>query len=161
MSTWPEVELSTSTSLTVTDGHLRLPQTPLRSVVPLPLLSQTMGFFKRLLSAGSRKNKNKSSAKEETKDLRRYHSQTLPVLFEAESEATANRLLRTASSRLGTVHCSSGDEPLPPLPNRERILSLPCFGFFFFLLRHPLFKAHPEVDDEVETRSLPFLPNRR
>src|SRR5882762_10220692 len=104
-----------------------------------------MGFFKRLLSAGSRKNKNKSSAKEETKDLRRYHSQTLPVLSEADPEATANRLLRTASSRLGAMRYSAGDEPVPPLPNRECMLPLCCV-----LLRHPPRKAHPEVDGVAE-----------
>ena len=78
-----------------------------------------MGFFKRLLSAGSKKTKKKLDAKEDVHDLRRYHSQTLPVLSEAESEATANRLLRTASSRLGAMRYSAGDEPAPPLPNRE------------------------------------------
>lgn len=95
-----------------------------------------MGFFKRLLSAGSKRNKKKSSAKEEVPDLRRYHSQTLPVLSEVESEAAANRLLRTASSRLGAMRYGTGDEPLPPLPN-----------------------PHPEADEKAETRSLPFLPN--
>lgn len=115
-----------------------------------------MGFFKRLLSAGSKRNKKKSSAKEETKDLRRYHSQALPILAEAESEAAANQLLRSASSRLGAMRSRTGDEPLPPLPNREFMPLLCCI-----LLRHPHRKAHPEVDEEAETRSLPFLPNRR
>ncbi|KAF9784936.1 hypothetical protein BJ322DRAFT_1099973 [Thelephora terrestris] len=83
-----------------------------------------MGFFKRLLSAGSKKNKKKSSAKEEARDLRRYHSQTLPTLSESESEAAANRLLRTASSRLGAMRYSTGDEPLPSLPNRSSALEI-------------------------------------
>ena len=115
-----------------------------------------MGFLKRLLSAGSKRSKKRSSAKEEPQDLRRYHSQTLPVLSEVESEAAANRLLRSASSRLGAMYQSAGDDPLPPLPNRECTLSLSRV-----LLRSPLRKAHPEVDDEAETRSLPFLPNRK
>ena len=51
--------------------------------------------------------------------MQRYHSQTLPVLMEVDSEAAANRLLRSASSRLGAMHSSAGDDPLPPLPNRE------------------------------------------
>jgi hypothetical protein len=115
-----------------------------------------MGFFKRLLSAGSRKNKKISTAKEEAQELRRYQSLTLTVLSEAESEAAADRLLRTASSRLGTMRYSAGDEPLPPLPNRE--LASPLF---LVLLRHPPREAHPEVEEEAKTHSLPFLPNRR
>lgn len=116
-----------------------------------------MGFFKRLLSAGSKRSKKSSSAKGETQDLRRRHSQTLSVLSEVESEAAANRLLRSASSRLGVLCNSAGDEPLPPLPNRERTPSLCCT-----LLTRPPCKAHPEVnDDEADTRSLPFLPNRK
>lgn len=115
-----------------------------------------MGFFKRLLSAGSKRNKKKSSAKEEAQDLRRYHSQTLPVLSEAESEAAADRLLRTASSRLGAMRYGTGDEPLPTLPNRK------CMPPHRHVLLRPLpCKAHPEVDEKAETRSLPFLPNRR
>jgi hypothetical protein len=116
-----------------------------------------MGFFKRLLSAGSKKNKKISSAKEEAQEMRRYHSLTLPVLLEADSEAAANRLLRTASSRLGAMRYSAGDEPLPPLPNREFASPLCCF----VLLRRPPRKAHPEVEEEAKTRTLPFLPNRR
>ena len=115
-----------------------------------------MGFLKRLLSAGSKRSKKKSSAMEETKDLRPYHSQTLPVLSEVESEAAANRLLRSASSRLGAMCYTASDDPLPPLPNRKCTPSL-CH----VLLRSPPRKAHPEVDDEAETRSLPFLPNRK
>jgi len=116
-----------------------------------------MGFLKRLLSAGSKRSKKRSSAKaEETKDLRRYHSQTLPVLSEVESEAAANRLLRSASSRLGAMCYSTADDQLPPLPNRKQTLTPSCV-----LLRNPPCKAHPEVDDEAETRSLPFLPNRK
>lgn len=115
-----------------------------------------MGFFKRLLSAGSKKNKKKPSAKEEAQDLRRYHSQTLPVLSEAESEAAADRLLRTASSRLGAMRYTTGDEPLPNLPNR--MCTPPVCRVF---LRQFPCKAHPEVDEKAETRSLPFLPNRR
>lgn len=116
-----------------------------------------MGFFKRLFSGGSKKSKKRSSAKEETQDLRRYHSQTLSVLSEVESEVTANRLLRSASSRIGVMYHSTGDEPLPPLPNRECTLPL-CRTF----LRRPPRIAHPEInDDEAETRSLPFLPNRK
>lgn len=87
-----------------------------------------MGFLKRLLSGGSKRSKKRSSAKEETQDLRRYHSQTLPVLLEVESEAAANRLLRSASSRLGAMHNNAGDDPLPPLPNRECI---PLFAAFY------------------------------
>ena len=114
-----------------------------------------MGFLKRLLSAGSKRSKKKSSAKE-IQDLRRCHSQTLPVLLEVDSEAAANRLLRSASSKLGAMCYSAVDDPLPPLPNRE------CTPFVYHtLLRNPPCKAHPEVDDEVETRSLPFLPNRK
>ena len=113
-----------------------------------------MGFLKRLLS---KRSKKRSSAKaEETQDLRRYHSQTLPVLSEVESEAAANRLLRSASSRLGAMCYSVGDDQLPPLPNRKYTLPL-CR----VLLRSPPCKAHPEIDDEAETRSLPFLPNRK
>jgi len=116
-----------------------------------------MGFFKRLLSAGSKRSKKRSSPKEETRDLQPYHSQTLPVLSEVESEAAANRLLRSASSRLGAMHYSTGDEPLPPLPNRECMPS----SHSRILLKNPSCEAHPEVDEEAETRSLPFLPNRR
>ena len=87
-----------------------------------------MGFLKRLLSAGSKRSKKKSSAKEKAQDLRRYQSQTLPVLSEVESEAAANRLLRSASSRLGAMCYSVGDDPLPPLPNRECAPS-PCRVF--------------------------------
>ena len=116
-----------------------------------------MGFFKRLLSAGSKKNKKRPSAKEETQDLRHYRSQTLPAWSEVESETAANRLLRSASSRLGAMHPSAGDEPLPPLPNREQTPSLCCVS----LMGSP-YQAHPEFDeDEAETRSLPFLPNRK
>ena len=78
-----------------------------------------MGFFKRLLSAGSKKSKKGSSVKKEAQDLRRYESQPLPVLSEVDSEAAANRLLRSASSRLGAMRYNAGDDPLPPLPNRE------------------------------------------
>lgn len=114
-----------------------------------------MGFFKRLLSVRSKRNKKRSSAKEDARDLRQSRSQTLPALFEVESEVTANRLLRSASSRLGTMRRSAGDDPLPPLPNRE------CTPSYCRIpLRNPLCEAHPEVDDEAETRSLPFLPNR-
>lgn len=116
-----------------------------------------MGFLKRLLSAGSRRSKKKSSAKEEIQDLQPYRSQTLPVVLEVESEAAANRLLRSASSRLGAMHSSAGDDPLPPLPNRKCTPLLRRFS-----LRNSC-KAHPEaeVEDEAETRSLPFLPNRK
>ena len=83
-----------------------------------------MGFFKRLLSSRSKKSKKASSTKE-ARDLRRFESQPLPVLSEVESEAAANRLLRSASSRLGAIHYNTGDDPLPPLPNRECTLPLP------------------------------------
>ena len=115
-----------------------------------------MGFFKRLLSGGSKRSKKKSSAKEETQDLRRYQSQTLPVLTEVETEVAANRLLRSASSRLGAMHGGASDDPLPALPNRKCTPShcrIP--------LRSPPCEAHPEVDEKAETRSLPVLPNRK
>jgi len=116
-----------------------------------------MGFFRRLLSGGSKRSKKGSSAEKETQDLRRYESQPLPVLSEVESEAAANRLLRSASSRLGAMRYNAGDDPLPPLPNRECTPFPRCM-----LLIGPPCKAHPEVDeDEAETRSLPFLPNRK
>ena len=116
-STWLKVELcDLNPSLS---GQLQLPRVLLRNVVFFPLFSQPMGFFRRLLSAGSKRSKKRSSAKEETQDLRQYHSQTLPVLSEVESEAAANRLLRSASSRLGAMHHKAGDDPLPLLPNRE------------------------------------------
>ena len=142
----PASERPTS-ALTNSASRPRAPPTP----------HHTMGFLKRLLSAGSKRNKKRSSVKSgETQDLRRYHSQTLPVLSEVESEAAANRLLRSASSRLGAMCYSAGDDPLPPLPNRKCTLSPRCV-----LLSPPPCKAHPEVDDEAETRSLPFLPNRK
>lgn len=84
-----------------------------------------MGFFKRLLSGASKRSKKASSTKKEAQDLRRFESQPLPVLSEVESEAAANRLLRSASSRLGAMHYNTGDDPLPPLPNRECALPLP------------------------------------
>lgn len=116
-----------------------------------------MGFFRRLLSAGSKRGKKRSSAKEETQDLRRQHSQTLSVLSEVDYEAAANRLLRSASSRLGAMHHNAGDDPLPPLPNRGYTPSL-CRTLLMFLF----YEAHPEFEeDEAETRSLPFLPNRK
>jgi len=84
-----------------------------------------MGFFKRLLSSRSKRSKKASSTKKEAQDLRRFESQPLPVVSEVESEAAANRLLRSASSRLGAMHYNTGDDPLPPLPNRECTLPLP------------------------------------
>jgi hypothetical protein len=79
-----------------------------------PTLLQTMGFLKRLLSIGSKKHKKKTPAHEgDSNQLRRHHTQTLPLVSE-DAEVAASRLLRSASARFAVVS-ESDYNPLPPL----------------------------------------------
>lgn len=84
-----------------TSHHSRLvPQ----SASPSPL--SVMGFLKRWFSVGSKKSKSQKKAIASEYDpsaLRRHQTnQTMPLVLE-DAEATASRLLRSASARLANA----------------------------------------------------------